>query len=767
MRIDQSIRYYYAPPVPVPGLVVVGAVPRPAAHFVDRAQVSQLRDALVRVRVAVVCGMRGAGKTQVAAAHAREVMAAGVPGMVGWIGAETRDSTLAGLSEAASALGVADPEGDSLVSARRFRDHLNSEQGLSGVLVFDNATDPDFLDEFLPTCGGIQVVITSTDRAFTGFGETVDTAEGFDRAESVEYLRRATGLDDLAGADGLAGEVGDLPLALAAAAATIAVRRLDYSGYRQLLAVQPLPAAMPQQRGGGYGLAVDQALGLVVDTVTAPTGDAALDARVGWLLGVIAMLSPDGVEAAMFPDPDYRVGAAIARCVEGSLVSWSATGPVLVMHRLTGRVIRERAHATGTLDTLAATAAAVLTPQLFDQDEAFRRRGEGTRLVDHIESLSGAIDQHPAISADTHAAVLSARRWATRQLIEAPDLNRAIPLAERTHTDHLHHLGPDHIHTLIARHNLANAYREAGRVAEAMTLYEQLLADRQQVLGDDHPHTLTTRDNFAKACREAGRVGEAITLLERLLADRERVLGEDHPDTFITRNSLAGAYREAGRVGEAITLLEPLLADREQVLGEDHPDTLSTRHSLAYANRGTGRVDEEIILLERLLADRQRVLGSDHPDTLRTRHSLAYAYREAGRVGEAMSLLERLLADRERVLGEDHPDTFITRNSLAGAYREAGRVGEAITLLERLLADRQRVLGEDHPYTLITRHNLAYAFELAGQVGAAITLYEQILADCERVLDPDHPLTVRVGNTLAAVRRRRRGHGRGGGIHPG
>jgi hypothetical protein len=50
---------------------------------------------------------------------------------------------------------------------------------------------------------------------------------------------------------------------------------------------------------------------------------------------------------------------------------------------------------------------------------------------------------------------------------------------------------------MATRHNLAIAYRVAGRTAEAIALYEQTLADRERVIGSDHPATLKTRHNLA------------------------------------------------------------------------------------------------------------------------------------------------------------------------------------------------------------------------------------------------------------------------------
>ena len=58
---------------------------------------------------------------------------------------------------------------------------------------------------------------------------------------------------------------------------------------------------------------------------------------------------------------------------------------------------------------------------------------------------------------------------------------------------------------------------------------ERTLADRERVLGETHPDTLTSRSNLANAYRDAGRLDQAVPLLERTLADRERVLGETHP----------------------------------------------------------------------------------------------------------------------------------------------------------------------------------------------------------------------------------------------
>ena len=50
-------------------------------------------------------------------------------------------------------------------------------------------------------------------------------------------------------------------------------------------------------------------------------------------------------------------------------------------------------------------------------------------------------------------------------------------------------LGPEHVSTVIGVNNLANAYRDAGRLADALPMLEDTLKTMKTRLGVDHPHT--------------------------------------------------------------------------------------------------------------------------------------------------------------------------------------------------------------------------------------------------------------------------------------
>jgi tetratricopeptide (TPR) repeat protein len=582
------------------------------------------------MRVAVVqavTGGRGVGKTQAAAAYARDRAAAGWP-LVAWVTAETRDQLLTGLANVAVAVDVADADGDSAVSARNVRRYLEKCSG-PALVVFDNATDVDGLAALLPTVGAAQVVITSTDRAFTQLGVTVDMGL-FTPEQSVAYLTERTGLADADAAAAVAAELGYLPLALAQAATVISQQSLDYATYQRRLYQAPAAKYLTRHAGDPYPRGAVEAIALAIHSVE-DQDDSGLTRAI---MGLLSVLSAEGVGRSILASladapitvpaiasphiSDEAVDQALGRLVGGSILTRSETGQAFRMHRLVSRVVRERDEADGRLLSTLRVAVDLLQGLQVPHQDGWLRREAGSELVEQVSAVwaasrGRATADDPQFREVTEQ-LISLRNWSVGQLTVAADLSRAISLGVT------------------------------------------VVADCERLLGPDHPDTLTSRGDLAGAYESAGRLGEAIALLVRNLADRERLLGPDHPDTLTSRNNLAGAYRWAGRRRKAIALHERNLTDRERLLGPDHPDTLASRHNLALAYESAGRLGEAIALLERSLADCQRLLGPDHPDTLISRNNLAGAYRWAGRLRRAFSLRRLNAAEARRVLEVGHPD---------------------------------------------------------------------------------------------------------------
>jgi tetratricopeptide (TPR) repeat protein len=673
----------------VPAVVVAGEIPQEPLGFQPRPDLLAVLDAAgpgsqVRV-VHALTGMRGVGKTHLAAAYARAKLADGWR-LVAWVNAEDPAVLLAGLAEVAAALGL--DAGDAETAGRAVRHRLEAD-GERCLLVFDNAVDPDLLRPFLPAGGAARVIITSNQQSVANLGAGVPV-DVFTEGEALTFLAARTGQADATGAQDLAAEVGRLPLALGQAAAVIAAQHLSYASYLERLARLPVADLLVAEEAGQYPRGVAAAVLLSLDHVRAGAGGDACTA----VMDLLAVLSATGVVRSLvhaaggagLPGRDGRLAAlapeevdrVLARLAGTSLLTFSLDGSAVTAHRLVMRVIRENLAADNTLTVVCESAARLLEGLAASRWDTWHEDRAATRdLAEQIMALDESAARCPPGS-DLDARMLRLQVRAAALLNRLGDsAAQSIVIGERLVAASERVLGPDHPDTLDSRNSLAVAYWAAGRRDEALGMDERTVATRERVLGPDHPDTLGSRSNLALDYRDAGRLDEAISLDEQVLAVRERVLDPDHADTLTSRSNLALDYQDAGRLDEAISLHEQVLAVRERVLDPDHPDTLNSRHNLAAAYAAAGRRDEALGLDEQVLAARERVLGSDHPDTLHSRHNLALAYRDAGRLDEAITLHEQALASYKRVLGPDHPYTLTSRNNLAAAYRAAGRTGQS------------------------------------------------------------------------------------------
>jgi len=782
-----------------PTRIRFGSRPAIATGFVKRQEQDELFDAVfARAEPrTVLTGMRGSGKTQLAAAVAARCEEEGWP-LIAWIHAASRKEILAGLYELALRAGIDAPKNIPLeVIVQRLLDRLRSAEAADHLFVFDNVENPDDLKDLIPDGAGVRTLVTTPHHFdWDGLGWLRLAVGAFDREQSVSLLCEHTGDTHREAADRIADALGDVPVAITQAAATAQQGGYALSGYLDRLSHHPLESSMSHLEGANYPDAVGIALLMAYEQVLEQLRSKhPQQARIAVsLLGALSLLAASGVPThwllRLDGDSD-AVRDTLSVLKSSSVIQESSDGDKTFIHWLQGHVYRETyLNDQKKLGEARTCAASVLSGIDVDRlEDGEQRRHETHHLIEQLLSVTSQDYSHslfsvPQVSsklAETlhdatslgmsqlalgltdsvtqacdalgphHPDTLASRNSLAGSYRDAGRLDKAIALYEQILEDSIRVLGLDHPRTLTSRFDLAGAYRAAGRLDEAIALYEQVFSGRSRVLGSDHRSTLTARDHLADTYWEAGRLDEAITLKKQILADAMRIMGPDSPGASAARNNLAATYRDAGRLSEAITLYIQNLDDVARVMGPHHPETLASRHRLAGAYRDAGRLDDAIPLYQENLTDFTRLAGPDHPETLASRATLASAYQAAGRLDEAIALFEQNLDDVARTLGLDHPETLASRHSLAGAYREAGRLDEAITLFEQNLTDFIRILGPDRPDTFTSRSTLASAYQAAGRIDEAIPLFEQNLEDRTRTLGPAHPVTLTSRGNLAGA----------------
>ena len=587
-----------------PTRIRFGSRPRVTAGFVEREGQDELFDAVfTRAEPrTVLTGMRGCGKTQLAATVAAKCEDEGWP-IVAWINAASREELVADLYELAILAGTDAPKDippETII--RRFLDQLHSADAADRLVVFDNVENLDDLKGLTPKGSGVRVIITTTRRLDWDSLEWSPMAvDVFDREQSIALLCQRTGDAHRDAADQIAEALGDLPVAVTQAAATAMWGHYSLSEYFIRFSTHSLESSISRLEGDDYPDAVGVALFMAYEQALDQ-----INSKYPWqeriaisLLDTLSLLAAPGVPThwllKLNKDSD-TVRDTLSFLKRSSIIQESTDGNKTIAHRLQGQVYREtylsnqekfneaRAHVTTLLNEID-----------IDRLENFERQRQETRnLVEQIGAVTSQDHSRPLFSDPDFVAILATT------IRNAADLG--MPQLALTLTDSVTRagdtLGPDHPSTLASRNNLAYAYRDAGRLDEAIALYEQTLEDHTRILGPHHPNTLTSRNNLASAYDNAGRLDEAIALYEQTLEDRTRILGPHHPHTLTSRHNLAYAYQTAGRLDEAIPLHEQNLKDRTRILGPHHPDTLASRNNLASAYRAAGRIEEAKALFE-------------------------------------------------------------------------------------------------------------------------------------------------------------------------
>ena len=740
-----------------PTRIRFGSRPAIAADFVKRQGQDELFEAVfARAEPrTVLTGMRGSGKTQLAAAVAARCEEEGWP-LVAWIHAASRKHIIADLYELALRIGIDAPKNIPLeVIVQRLLAQLRSAEAADRLFVFDNVENPDDLRGLIPEGSGVRALITTT-RHLDGDGPgwLRLTVGAFDREQSIALLCDRTGDTHREAADRIADALGDVPVAITQAAATAQQGGYALSGYLDRLSNHPLESRISRLEGDDYPDAVGIVLLMAYEQVLEQlrTTSPQRERIAVSLLDALSLLAASGLPThwlLRFDGDSDAVRDTLSFLKSTAIFQESSDGNKTIIPWLQGHVYRETyLNDQKKIGEARECATSVLSGIDVDRlENGEQRRDETHRLIEQLLSITSQDYSHslfsePRVSSKLAETLHDATSLGMSQL--------ALCLTDSV-TQACEALGPDHPDTLASRNSLAGAYRDAGRLDKAITLYEQNLEDSIRVLGLDHPGTLAARNNLAGAYRAAGRLEEAIALYEQIVAGRSRVLGPDDRSTLTARDDLAATYWEAGRLDEAITLKEQILADAMRIMGPDSPGASTARLNLATTYRDAGRLDEAVDVHQQILDDVTRLEGPHHPHTFTARNRLAVAYQDAGRLDEAIPLFEQNLTDVTRLAGPDHPHTLSSRGTLASAYRDADRLDEAIPLFEQNLDDVARTLGLDHPETLASRHSLAGAYQAAGRLDEAIPLFEQNLTDFIRILGPDRPDTFTSRSTLAGA----------------
>ncbi|WP_459799418.1 FxSxx-COOH system tetratricopeptide repeat protein [Herbidospora sp. RD11066] len=702
-------------------------------------------------------GLGGVGKTQVALEYAHRFRAD--YDLVWWISAEQPDLINSALAELATKLSIR--FGDSvLAGAEAAREALRIGQ-MRWLLVFDNARDPEQLQEHLPGGTG-HVLVTSRNRSWADVATPLEV-DVFSEEESLEHFNRRVPALDREGALAIAEELGHLPLAIEQAAAWLAETAVPASAY--LTQLKQSAELLLNEPPRGYPLPVAQTWNISLAQLKERSPAAVR------LLQLCAFFAPEPISqeliysdemmrALLQYDPGLRgekvmIGRLIREVTRFALAKVDPATNTIQLHRLVQTVIRNQM-TTEEIETTSHEVHHILVG-------ARPRKGEvddpaNWPRYDIIWPHLLPSEAENCMEEDTRKLLIDRVRYYNRRGQYTNALNLGQRLADFWETK----FGQVERQRLSMLYNVGNAHRWLGQTQTALQLSEWTLENQRSLLGDDHPHTLLTRGTLGADLRARGEFEKALGLDRETYELWRDLYGEDYDKTLNAANNLAVSYRLIGDCFSARDLDQDTYDRMNRVLGPMHLDTLSTAQNLGRDLRETGLYIESAEWLTHTIAKYKEGVDDDHIELLTAEKSLSASLRKAGRQEDAF-VTARRVAERFEQRYPSHPETPAALLELASCQWALDDKARAYELAEATREKYVELFWPSHPYVQIASNNVAIYLRALGRPEEAIVLGDETLGAFRNRLGPAHPYTltcmINVANCLSDLGDHQRAEG--------
>ncbi|OLO72892.1 hypothetical protein BKH20_01265 [Actinomyces oris] len=736
----------------LPTRIRFGSRPRVTSGFVEREGQDELFDAIFTHAEprTVLTGMRGCGKTQLAAAVAAKCEDEGWP-IVAWINAASREELVADLYELALRIGMDAPKDippETIV--RRFLDQLRSADAADRLFVFDNVENLDDLKGLTPKGSGVRVVITTTRHLdWDSLGWLPLKVGVFDREQSITLLCQRTGDTRRDAADQIAEALGDLPVAVTQAAATAKWGGYTLPDYLGRLSNHPLESSISRLEGDDYPEAVGVALFMAYEQALEQlrTQHPQQESIAISLLSTISLLAASGVPTRWlfnFSDNPKIVRDVTSFLISRSIFQKTHDSRKIFAHRLQCQSFRENQFGDKIVETRAVnTVISLLNNARINDPKNIEEGREDT--LDLVEQLQSITSQYYSQIILSHPGIVEVAARTLNHLSDdwmpqvAFSLDKTVAKITRI-------LGRTHHYSLILQNNLASAYQDAGRPDLASPIFKKNLL--VYVSQQNSMEVSGTLNNLASSYESLGMIDKAINRQERSIKVLETT-SQDSAKILAVKINLGDSYMLAGGFDDSVRLLESTMKECRNDLGPNTPETIRCKIKLSMAYHHVGQNTKALGLLKECAKEAARTTLLDKVLCLTIQEGLASCNLAAGNISEAIQLQKAALSEGERILPAESPTLFELRTNLAVFYSKSGEYRKSASLLEQNLASFAHMQGVATSNVIETRVNLAYMYFLVGRQLEAIELNKNTLELCKIYMDPLHPSLLSLHHNLA------------------
>lgn len=688
------------------------------------------------VPAAVLCGLGGVGKSQIALEYAYRERGRSANTSVFWVHAGNAARFIESYKRIASECqipGRDDPNADVL---QLVRDWLEAKYECRWLMVVDNVDDRNMffetltfagkaLREYIPQSSKGSLLYTTRNRDI-GMDLALDrvpiTVPSMDAQEAQALLGQriraeSTETEQLE----LLEELVYLPLAISQAVAFMVKRHKSVAEYVKLYrGSESTRVRLLGQRFNYHGREI-RPLESVVTTWWISFNYIKMEnPRAAEILSVMSFLDQQGIPFSLLiadEEDEFEFEEAMGLLEAFSLVTLDTHRYACNVHGLVTVAVRGWLSEYENKRDIIATRALQTVSDRFPDGffESWPTCRIYFRHAEEVLRSSAVLVQDTSLHAKASLLLNMSTFLRMQGRYEASELRavESMQVFERLY-------GSEHPDTLSATASYARTIHRRGRYRDGMLLQRQILKSREKVFGIGHRTTLESLNALGSDLQDLGQYREAEEVHRRELVEKQKYLDEQpedvgiQADIIIAMNNVARVLSHQRRFAEAEQLHREALDKGQLVLGHFHPDMFITRGELAGTVRDQDRLDEAEQMYSALLKDRLDWLGDRHPDTLITVSHLATVYARQGNHRKAEDTYREALRVEREILGVTHPSTVTLMHGLAcSAFNREDYLQAAIEF-EAVLKLQNKVIGLTHPHTMVTRRNLAVALRKFG-----------------------------------------------------
>ena len=691
-------------------------------------------------KIAVLSGLGGIGKTQVARAYVNKNLkdTEKFPLMF-WFEAGSKGEINTGYRNLGEALGIySKGKKDDIIREQVFR-HLEQPENSGWLLIYNDVSNIKEFFRLIPRRGG-SILVTTRHRHW----ERIKPIEvqKFTRTSSQQLLHQICDrLDDAEGANKLADTLGDFPLALTQAGSFIRHQlRHDFHTYRKIFLEARKTLWKQENAPEDY----DETISTTWRISRAAIAEELPEAEK--LLQIISFLHWNKIPCFLLEiwiretkglkdfELELELDARLTKLAEYSMIDVGVEN--ISIHSLVQTVVRDSLSEDDKQKHLLVLLD-IFHQELLFYYENTNNLNEEKKLILHVEKFLNHLRLFDELYRTKNVAYLLSvlghylNYFKTELMRSFYLLSSAVDILEEI-------FGKNSLEVSIIYNNIGSALYAQGKFPEALAHFQNSLRITKKTLGENHVGVSIICNYIGSVLHAQGKFPEALVHHQNALRITKEKLGENHAKVAITYSKIGSVLHAQGKFSEALAHHRNALRITKETLGENHVDMSTVYSEIGLSLLWQGNFSEALAHHQNALRITKEKLGENHVKVAAIYNNIGSVLHAQENFSEALAHFQNALRIKKEKLGENHVDVATIYNNIGFILQEQGKFPKALTYHQSALRICKEKLGENHVKVATIYNNIGLVLHAQEKFPEALECHQNAFRIKKETLGENH-----------------------------